>query len=312
MLFLFLFSFVAQAAPLLDPKASYETRAEVKGAAPGFRALGDHRFVSRVEVQSFEEGQKDANMSSDTDQELTVKELSRDRRQVSFERFSTVSKVRLPGSPKPFELKQDFGAALRGQPFVLVYKSGEVEKVEGLAKVRAGITKSADAVTRQTLLQVMNEDIVKTTMAGIRQDGFCLAGLKGRKVGDSWSGARTTDGTKTEFTCVFDGWAEAKGKKVAVITVTVPPQMREGQGMIGQKFAVESRGSGRLLLEPEARETLLSMTMEMHTQPPAEEVARLTSAGKPVSRTRSVLRSWAHHFADTADSEASPDKKTKK
>lgn len=275
------------AAPLLERGASYSVKAERKEAAIAPKVLKEKRVETRIELQTYRGEEKEPNVRSDTNQLLRVKGLEPEgRMEVEFEKFDITSRIPLPGMSKPFETRQDLGIHLLGKPFILRWQAGEVVGVEGLEKVRARLSAEVkDPISKHTLMQIISEDMIKKSLGNIAINEPCLTDLPKKKPDEKWKVTKTEGANKLNYDCTFEGWAEAKGKKVMVVSYAIPSQKSVNSGPAGTQTNQVS-GKGRVILEPESGEALLSST----------NTFVMEEARKGAAPGRTEIASWNLHY----------------
>jgi hypothetical protein len=301
-LFLF-FCALAYGAPVLDRNASYPVKAEEKAAAPDFRALNDVWVDSHAETS----GTADTR----TVQRIRLQPLEPksegERTGVEYQRFDLFSRISLPGMAKPFESRQDLGTYLLGNPFQVRWKDGEVAGIDGLDGFRARLSSQVkDPVAKFSLLQVFTEDMLKKSVPGLLQPSFCLKSLSGKTPGAKWQDSHGQGEVRAVYECSFEGWAEARGKRVAVIGFRMQKRKTPVVQPNGQRQLVETEGSGKITWEPRSQETLVFTEMNVVVEPPPDEVSRLERAKRPVPRTATRTKSWSHHYPPSQPGDGSP------
>lgn len=290
----------AQSAPFLERGSKYPVLPEKKEAAESFTPLKSMRLETRIELESFNGNEKEPNVRSNTDQLIRIKSLEpvnkEERTEIEFERYDIFSIIPVPGMSKPFESRQDFGTYLLGKPYVLRWKERKVIGVEGLDKVRARLSEVKDPITKHTLLQVFTEDMVKRSSSTFMPNDPCLETVGKKKPGEKWTVQRQEGNSTLKADCVFDGWAESKGKKLLVLSFTMPKQKQISTQDNGVQHNVESEGRGQIVVEPLSRETLFFSAINLSLEPPPEELRKLEAQKKVIPRTRSKMRTWNHHY----------------
>ncbi len=306
-----LFSISCQASPLLDPKAEYVVKKELKGTGPAIVAPDPAHSEMEIDYQSFDPNDSSGIplMSNHTSQLIKLKKLPKEeakspkseldeRIELTFERLATTSRVVVPGMNQPFETKSDLGIFLMNKPLIFHGDGKVAKKIEGLEQVRGQAQQEVkDPVARNTLLTLLKEDILLKTGTAANLRFSCLDGLAKKKAGEKWKFSGEAQGVKIEYECVFEGWAEAKGKKLAVIGVYSGKQKQLRAQPNGTPGMTETESSGMVYFEPVGLESAARMETLISVEPTEEEKGRLKAKGKVIPRSRSVLKIWNHLYA---------------
>jgi len=298
----------AQAAPLLDPAVTYSVKKEIKVSAPSPRQLDNLYGEMKMDFQSFDPNDKSGQplLSNQTEQLVKMRKLPVDPKntqakkdgldhqmELTFEKLVTISTVKVDGLPKPFVTRSDLGIFLMNKP-ILVLGDGKIsKKVVGLEEIRQkAMQEVKDPISRSTLLGLMKEEILLKTGTTTEHDSSCLGGLAKKNPGEKWNFAREEQGVKMDYACEFEGWGEAKGKKIAVIKVVSKKQRQRRQQPSGVPAMAETEGSGAVYFEPESGETMMKMETIIAVEPMEEELRRLKAKGQTVPRNRSKMLHW--------------------
>lgn len=303
---------LAHAAPLLSAKETYAVNKELKDPAPSPKPLESVYSDMELDFQSFDPNEKSGQplMENHTSQLMKMKKLPKDPKdkkaekdglqeklELTFERLITSSSVMVPGLKQPHRTKSDLGAFLANKPLVIRGDGKTAKRVDGLEEVRAkALSEVKDPIARSTLLQILSENILLKTGTAMSQSSSCLEALGKKKVGDTWKFSREEQGAKIDYECRFEGWAEAKDKRIAVVHVEAGKQRQIRSQPNGVPGVAETEGSGTVYFEPDTRESLLQMETRILAEPTQEEIHRLQAKGSTVPRNRSVLKIWNHLY----------------
>jgi len=304
-------SFV-HAAPLLDPMAAFPVKVELKDAGPSVKAPESFYSEMDMDFQSFDPNDSSGLplMGNHTGQLVKIKKLPKDtdkqaekdglaeRLELTYERLTSSTSVVIPGMKQPFETKSDLGVFLMNKPLVIRGDGKTAKKVEGLEQVRAqAAAQVKEPMARNTLMTMLKEDLLLKTGAAVGQNSSCLGSLEKKKPGDTWKFSHEEQGVKLEYDCTFEGWAEAKGKKLAVIKVVSGKQRTVRTQPNGMPGVAETEGTGTVYFEPETQESLLRMETKINVEPGDEEIARLKAKGATIPRNKSLMKMWNHLYA---------------
>jgi hypothetical protein len=292
----------AQAAPLFDFGQKLSVSKELKNTGVAPKLLEDSYSEMKMDFQSFDVNDKSGKplLSNQTEQRMKMKKVPDDpaapktgpgsKLELTFEKLVTTSTVTVAGMPKPFVTKNDLGAFLTSRPLTVTTDDKGARKVEGLAEIRAKASQEVkDPIARSTLLGLLNEDILLKAGAAVSSDSSCLGAFAGKKPGEKWAFAREEQGVKLEYECEFEGWANVKGKKAALIKITSKKNRVKRQQPNGVPGMAETEGQGTLYVEPGSGESLLRMETSIFVEPTEEEIRRMQARGETVPRNRSKL-----------------------
>lgn len=279
MLFSFFVSAFCVAAPVLTMNQTYSVKPEWKDPLPAFIPLGESRLETRVDLESYSGGDSDPGVRTLTKQKFHFKEPKGDSQEVIFESFETSSKVKVAMLPKPMENRSDFSPHVSNKSLTLHWKEGQVSQIDGLEKMKSQLNSEIrDPLMKFAINQVFSEEVFKRTFTALAQNSVCVDGVKGKNPGDKWTGMRKLGDLTYE--CFFEGWAEAKGSRAAVIKVTIPAQK---QTVNGQRSEV--LGGGSLVWIPASKESLLKLSNTIYLEP----------QGNVPASNRSVVINSGHH-----------------
>ena len=304
-LLLFLLPCLSFASPLLDPSSTYTVKKELKGAGVAPKAIENAYSETNIDFQSFDLNDTSGKplLSSKTEQLVKMKTLPKDpkdtqaikdgldhRVEITFEKLLTVSSVKVAGLPKPFETRSDLGAFLMNKPIVVKGDGKTGKRVEGLEAIRAKMGEVRDPIAQQTLSGLLKEEILLKTGTAGAQDASCLGSLGGKNPGAKWTFFREEQGARLDYECEFEGWAEVKGKKVAVIKVQSKKARQQRTQPNGVPGMTETESSGTVYFEPENQESMMKMETTILAEPLESEIKSLEAKGKQVPRNRT--RMW--------------------
>jgi|GEM_PF-5701689 len=305
MIFIFLVPFSASAGPLLDPAITYTITKELKSSGVAPRAVENSYSETKIDFQSFDLNDTSGKplLSSQTDQLVKMRTLPKDpkdvqaikdgldhRVEITFEKLLTVSTVKVAGLPKPFETRSDLGVFLMNKPIVVKGDGKMGKKVEGLEAIRAKMSEVRDPIAQQTLSGLLKEELLLKTGTSGAQDASCLGALGGKKPGAKWSFSREEQGAKLDYDCVFEGWSEVKGKKVAVIRLQSKKARVQRTQPNGVPGMTETESSGIVYFEPETQESMMKIETNILAEPMESEIKSLKAKGAEVPRNRT--RMW--------------------
>ena len=220
-----------------------------------------------------------------------------DRVEITFERLVNTSRVRVPGLQQPFETKSDLGALLRTRPLLIRGDGKSSKKIENLEKVRAEILSEVrDPVSRTAVMALLNEGILLKIGASTGEGMSCLGSFQGKKIGEKWKFQVEQQGVKLDYACEFQGWAEEKGKRIAVIKVNSPKQKAVRIQPNGVPGVAETESEGMVYFEPSSQESLMRMSTQITAEPTEEEIARLKAKGQTIPRNRSELKHFSRIY----------------
>jgi len=296
----------AQAAPFLNPEHNYSVIKDKKDPGVAPKALENSYNETKIDFQSFDLSDTSGRpiITSKTDQLVKMRTLSRDprdlqaikngldfRTEIVFERLLTTSSVRIQGLAAPFETRQDLGVFLMNNPIVVRGDGTVAKKVEGLEVIRA---KSAhevkDQISRSTIAGLLKEEILLRTMPKDGHSTSCLGTFEKKIPGAKWKFIREEQGIRFEYECEFEGWAEVKGKRVAVLKMQSKPVRVRRIQPNGVPGMTETMSSGSLYFEPESQEIMMKVETSVLAEPMEEEIERLKAKGKEPPRNRT--RMW--------------------
>lgn len=297
------------AAPLLDPAASYVVGKQKKAPGPAVKAVENAASEMKMDFQSFDPNDPSGKplLSNQTEQRMRIRKLPAEpkkenvpavpeRLELTFEKLATTSTVAVAGLPQPFVTRSDLGAFLGSKP-ILITGDGSSRKVEGLAELRAKAMQDVkDPIARSTLLGLLNEEVLLRTGESSGTGASCLSAFEKKAPGDKWAFSREEQGVKLEYDCEFEGWAEAKGKALAVIKLVNRKSRQRRQQPNGVPGMAETEGSGVMIVEPVSGESLVKMDTSITVEPLEEEINRLRATGRPVPRNKSLLKHWNHLY----------------
>lgn len=266
-------------AATFAPGSSYPLKPEWKDPAPALQLPASARFDYRMSYASFEAGSKDPRFSNETIQKVRWKSLGSEKYELLFEDYRLQSKVQLLPGMAPMQTSQDFGVFLSSKPLQVSASGGQPRKIDNLEQVRSQLgSEIKDPAARQALMLTFQESTLLDTTRSFLQENSCLRDLARKKIGSSWKVQLDGQGMKLGFECRLDGWAEVNGKKVMVIAISIPKSRQETKLPLGKVATVETDGLGKLYVEPQSRESLLELEMNIAEQP--------TKAGQAADRAR--------------------------
>jgi hypothetical protein len=133
-----------------------------------------------------------------------------------------------------------------------------------------------DPVAKQALLLTFQESMLLDAARSYLQPNSCLRDFGGKAVGAGWKMDFVAQGMKMTYECKFAGWADAGGRKVAVVAIKVPKSRQENRMPMGGNAQVDSEGSGTLYYEPQSREALTVLDLDI--TPPGSAASQLHTA----------------------------------
>ncbi len=300
------------AEPLFNPHDKFTLNKDWKSPGPKVKAPENVTVAMEMDFQSFDPNDKSGEplMENHTNQVMKMRKLPRDPKdtqaikdgvpeklELTFDQLVTSSSVVVPGMKKPFKTRNDLGTFLAGKPLVIRGDGKTAKRIDGLQALRDQAAQEVkDPVSRSTILQVLSENILLKTGTAVSQNSSCLEQLEKKKVGDKWGFSREEQGAKIEYGCEFEGWAEAKGKKVAVLKIESGKQRQTRLQPNGVPGVTETEGNGTVYFEPETQESLLRMETRIYAEPTQAEIDRLKAKGATVPRNRSVMKLWNHLY----------------
>lgn len=300
---------LTNAAPLLDPGATYAVKKERKEMGSVQKVIENAYAEMKSDLESFDlsDGKARLLLANKTEQLFSLKTLPQDPKagtkdgpkdglshalELKFEKLKSMSEVYLGGMAKPFSTGIDLGSVLAQTPLVIRGDGKTAKKVEGLEAARTkALSQVTNQAARNTVLGLLDESVLLRTSSATSTGG-CLGGFEKRSVGDKWEFSLTEQGTKLEYDCAFEGWAEAKGKKVAVVAITLRKSRQVRQQPNGVPGMAETSGQGKLYFVPDTQESLMRMETEILTEPMEDEIRSLKARGQPVPRNRTLMKHW--------------------
>jgi hypothetical protein len=302
LLTLLFLSQLAQAAPALDPANLPAVKdSKSPGAAP--KSLDSYVVENRLIYESFSgTGRSSPVMSNETDQKVKLTKLPEKdgaaRTELLYQKFTSLSRVSLPGALKPFENKQDLGAYLFDKPLILRRSGKDSGTIENIADVRARVEKSVrDPIARQGLKAALSDEALKGVTENATAGHGCLTDIAGKAVGARWELSREVAGAKFEFRCEFLGWGEAGGRKMELVKFTMPKAKNTRSQPNGAAGVVETSGSGTVAADPASGEVAVNQTNDVSAEPSAKEIADRKAKGQEIPSGNGTVRSTVHFYA---------------
>lgn len=316
-------STLALAAAALDPGGTYVVKKELKGAGTAPEAIAHARAEMKSELESYDltEGKPVLLLVNKTEQLMALRTLPKSdpkkngaqggakesaqppaepglehALELTFEALKSSSEVHISGMPRPFVTKTDLGAVLSKTPLVIRGDGKTAKKVEGLAAARAAaLAQVKDPVGRNTVNGLFDEAVLLRTSSATSTGG-CLAAFGKKAPGERWEFSVTEQGATLSYDCEFEGWAEASGKKIAVVKITLRKNRQVRQQPSGVPGIAETSGQGRLYFLPATNESLQKMETEILVEPTEVEISKLKARGEKVPRNRTRMRHWNRLF----------------
>lgn len=300
----------ALSAPELDPQADYPVKKELSGGSQKQSAIPNAQAEMKSELESYDltTGKSRLIVSNSTEQVFTVKTLPPDPEkpapkglehaiELKFEKLKSVNEVYMGGMAKPFSTRIDLGRVLSSTPLVIRGDGTKGKMVEGLAEAKAkALGQVRDQASRNTVIGLLDESVLLRT-SSVTSTGGCLEGFEKRKLSEKWDFSLSEQGAKLDYSCEFLGWAEAKGRKIAVLGIQLRKSRQVRQQPNGVPGIVETTGKGKIYFVPETQESVMRMETELMAEPMEEEIRRLKAAGKQVPRNRTLMKQWNRLFS---------------
>ncbi|RZA07015.1 MAG: hypothetical protein EOP11_08855 [Proteobacteria bacterium] len=301
LLTLFALAQVSQAAPALDPGVKYAVT-DKKKAAEAPQGLKNYLLENAIIYESFAGAAKEPTMSNETHQKIRVTRLPEKdgvaRTEMLYQKFTSLSRVALPGALKPYENRQDLGAYLFDKPLVMSQRGNEPPAFENLSAFREGLEKTVrDPIARQGLKANFSDDALKAAALTASPLHLCLEGFAGKAPGSKWELDREIDGAKLKFKCEFLGWGDAGGKPVEVVAFSLPKQKNTRLQPSGVPGEVETSGTGTVVAEPKSGEILVLQTTDVSAEPTQKEIEARNKAGSAIPKTKGTVRTTSHFYA---------------
>lgn len=297
------------ATPILTTTGKYPIKKSLKMEAGAVKPLSSAFSETEIKFDSFDPADKTGRplvsnhsfqiarlkkLAAPVDPQAPEKDGSDERMEITISKFSSLNKVNVPGVPKPFETKIDLSSFLLSKPLVFASDGKGTRRVEGLDDLKLKATQELlDPVARSTAMQFFSEVNLVKMEKWLSRKASCMEDLEGKKPGEQWKYITDEQGMKFEYDCRFEGWAEVKKKKVAVIRFTSPKQSQIRPQPNGVPALTQTEISGTFFFEPESQENLLRVESKISVEPTESAASKESASG---SRNRSTVISWEHLY----------------
>lgn len=298
---LFALGQLAQAAPSLDP-AKIPSAKDTKSPAIAAKVLGSYVVESKIVYESFAANDRSSPvMSNETEQKMKFTQLPEKdgvtRAELLYQKFISVSRVKLPGALKPFEMRQDLATYLFDKPLTFVQKGSGAGTFVNIAAVRQAAEKSAaDPIARQGLKAALSDEALAGVGEVANPGHGCFDGIAGKAPGAKWDFSRERNGVKFTFRCEFLGWSEEGGKGAELVKFTMPKTKANRAQPNGAVGVVETSGTGTVAVDPKTGEIAVSLLNDVSAEPTAAEIAQRKAKGQDIPSGTGSLRSTTHFY----------------